>query len=155
LSVFRFAGRSAAPAPQPVERESQPAVGPQPVDESVDPAPRVPVPSIAQALRVGVGLAPVETLDVRSIVDGASADAPDITVPEVAPEPQPEPAPEVAPEPQPEPTPGELLGAAIEHAGVDAPVPTIGRSDISEIDHFAPMIDPARLTADLREAVMR
>jgi ATP-dependent protease ClpP protease subunit len=155
LSVFRYAGRSAAPAPSDAAPAAPPeaadAGGDAPAPEDQAPVPEPFAPESAAPLSAGEGPAPeplpVPPLDgdlFRAAVERAAgvvpfdadefratmatlaADAP--AVPPPAPVAEPDPEPEPVPEPEPEPGPGEVLAETVALLAADAPAVPAARA---------------------------
>lgn len=145
LSVFAYAGRSAAPAPDLSRTAPELAVTPvaaPPVVEPAAPSPEVnpeawpvdePAPELVEvvvpvaidpevfraAMRSAAGGFEFDPDDFRQAMTSLAGDAP--AVPAPAPEPDPEPVAPAAPEPEPEPTPGEVLREVVATLSADAP----------------------------------
>jgi ATP-dependent protease ClpP protease subunit len=165
LSVFRYAGRAAAPSPSPAAPEAADAGGDAPAPEDQAPVPE-PDPQPVTPLSAGEGPAPAPSpepavvlpLDgdlFRSAVERAAvpvpfdadefrvamatlaADAPAVPPPAPEPEPEREPVPEPEPEPEPEPGPGEVLAETVALLAAEAPaVPA------SRVEEPAPPPEP-------------
>ncbi|MET8864662.1 head maturation protease, ClpP-related [Nonomuraea sp. NPDC004580] len=125
LSVFAYAGREHAPAPD-LGRAPEPAPQAPPAPESaVEPAPG-PVafadsePAAAPAPAV-VGRFEWDADHFKAAMSALAGDAAPVPVPE--PEPDPEPVAELdaEPEPEPEPGPGDVLREVVATLSADAP----------------------------------